>query len=85
MKPKLGTGILSCESNAPILPVLIEGAENVLSPLHPRFHFCKIKLRFGDSIFASRDHHISAKNYAQAMERWEQAILRMQNQKEAAE
>lgn len=78
MKPRLGSGILSCEAAAPILPVLIQGATGVLSPHHPGFRFCKIKLEIGEPIFPPADNAGASKNYQHTLELWTQAILQMQ-------
>jgi 1-acyl-sn-glycerol-3-phosphate acyltransferase len=77
MEPRLGSGILSCEADAPILPVLIHGATGVLSPVHPGFHFYKIKVEIGDPIFPET---ASPENYQLILESWKHAIVQMQTE-----
>lgn len=79
LKPRLGSGILSCEASAPIFPVLIQGATGVLSPQHPAFRFCKIKLEIGEPILPSTDQADPPTNYQRTLELWTQAILQMQD------
>lgn len=79
LKPRLGSGILSCEASAPILPVLIHGATGVFSPHHPGFRFCKIKLEIGEPIFPPTDQADPPTNYQRTLELWTQAILQMQD------
>lgn len=79
MKPRLGSGILACEAAAPILPVLIHGATQVLSPHHPGFRFCKIKLEIGDPILPPAANAAASNNYQLTLELWTQAILQMQH------
>ena len=74
MEPRAGAGILSTDAKVPILPVLIEGSDVLLSPLRPGFRFGKIRMSFGEPIYPK--HH----NHAQVLENWKQSIQRLQQE-----
>ena len=74
MEPRQGAAILSRLANIPIIPVLIEGSENLLSHLRPGFRFCKIRLTFGTPLDPENaDPGILLRN-------WKQAILQLQQE-----
>ncbi|PYV13570.1 MAG: hypothetical protein DMG21_20720 [Acidobacteria bacterium] len=84
MPPRPGAGLLSAETQAPIVPVFIEGGERVTSPRFPGLHFPRIRLVIGDPIAPPRapqptqaETFVRA-DYQAVVERWRDAILRLQ-------
>ena len=74
MEPRQGAAILAKQANIPIIPVLIEGSENLLSHLRPGFRFCKIRLTFGTPIA------MDAPDHAALLQNWKEAILQLQRE-----
>ncbi|MGH9857346.1 MAG: lysophospholipid acyltransferase family protein [Acidobacteriota bacterium] len=74
LEPRDGAAILSKQANIPILPVFIEGSENLLSPVRPGFRFCKIKIAFGDPI------EPAAADPAELLQNWKRAIVQLQQE-----
>ena len=50
MEPKLGVGILACEAQAPIIPILFDGTEAAYSPRQPSFARCRVRVIVGEAI-----------------------------------
>jgi len=50
MSPRIGAGLLSVETGAPIVPVYIDGALTTLSPLYPGLRFPAVTLTVLDPI-----------------------------------
>ena len=73
MNPKPGAGILSCETNTPVVPVYIDGTYKVMSPSNPGFRRTKVRLIFGDSIEPVKDE-----NYQKMVEDWKKAVSILQ-------
>ncbi len=78
MKPRLGVGILSCETKVPIVPVLIEGTVKTLSPQEPRFRFCKVRLVIGNPIEPPMGVTPAMEDYQSMVDRWEEVMLHLQ-------
>ena len=74
MDPKPGAGILSCETNTPIVPVCIEGTYKVMSPSNPGFRRNKIRLIFGDPIEPVKDN-----DYQKMVEDWKETLSILKN------
>jgi 1-acyl-sn-glycerol-3-phosphate acyltransferase len=74
MEPRDGAAILSKQANIPIIPVFIEGSENLLSHLRPGFRFCKIKITFADPI------QPEAADPAELLQNWKRAIVQLQRE-----
>ena len=51
MEPRSGAGILSTQADVPIVPVLIEGSQNLLSRLRPGFRLCRIRVMIGKPLY----------------------------------
>jgi acyl carrier protein len=85
MPPRPGAGILSAETQAPILPVYIEGGARVTSPRFPGLHFPKVRLVIGDPIvppgapFSNSSGTFERADFQAIVERWRDAILRLEN------
>jgi 1-acyl-sn-glycerol-3-phosphate acyltransferase len=79
MPARMGVGILSVEARVPIIPILIEGAANTLSPLHPGFRFAKVNIVVGDPIEPPEEENHSRELYQNACERWKEAVEELEN------
>lgn len=44
MKPRIGAGLLSVETDTPIIPIYIDGASKTLSPINPGLSFPKVSV-----------------------------------------
>jgi long-chain acyl-CoA synthetase len=80
MPARMGVGILSVEAKVPIIPILIEGASNTLSPLHPGFKFAKVNIVVGDPIEPPRQTDHSRVLYHEVCVRWKDAVEKLENQ-----
>ena len=74
--PRLGAGILACELKVPIVPILIEGSIETLSPSKPKFRPCPIRISVGETIYPPESQP-SGKDYQEMMDQWEQTILKL--------
>jgi long-chain acyl-CoA synthetase len=79
MPPRPGAGILSVETGAPIVPILIEGAINTLSHLHPQFKFTGVQIIIGDPIYPARERDNMRERYEYMMDKWKEALLELEN------
>ncbi|MCI0413515.1 1-acyl-sn-glycerol-3-phosphate acyltransferase [bacterium] len=68
MEPRDGAGILSTQTDAPIIPVLIEGSQNLLSRLRPGFRLCSIRATIGKPL------HPQGKECREVLDDWKRAI-----------
>jgi 1-acyl-sn-glycerol-3-phosphate acyltransferase len=80
MAPRPGAGILSAESNTPIVPILIDGAVDTLSHLHPKFSFSKIRIVVGDPIIPPVDSTDSKMLYQGIVDSWRNEIIGLKEQ-----
>jgi long-chain acyl-CoA synthetase len=80
MAARMGVGILSVEAKVPMIPILIEGAANTLSPLHPGFKFAKVSIVVGDPIEPPRQTGHSRELYQEVCARWKDAVEKLENQ-----
>jgi long-chain acyl-CoA synthetase len=81
MQPRPGPGILSVETKSQIVPILIEGAINTLSPLHPEFRFARVSITVGDAIDPPEGDNRSKELYQEMVERWKERLLELQSGK----
>jgi long-chain acyl-CoA synthetase len=86
-RPRPGAGILACELNVPIVPVLIRGTYEILSYTHPGFRFRPIGLTIarpiepppkGDKV------RFDNSDYAAVMADWEQVLRRLRLEDDAS-
>ncbi len=77
-KPRPGIGVLACEAQAPIVPILIEGSGNTLSPPHPEFRLCRVRLTVGDPIAPPSAASFTIEDYQALADRWREDVQRMQ-------
>jgi 1-acyl-sn-glycerol-3-phosphate acyltransferase len=82
MKARPGIGMLACEAQCPIVPILIEGSEKTLSPPHPAFRRCRVRLTVGDPIAPPSGRDFTIDDYQAMADRWREAVLRMQAQQD---
>jgi len=75
MNPRLGAGILSAESNTPIVPILIDGATGTLSHIQPKFRFSKIRVVVGDPIIPPVRGTESKSLYQDVVDSWRTEII----------
>ena len=75
MNPRLGAGILSAESNTPIVPILIDGATGTLSHIQPKFRFSKIRVVVGDPIIPPVSGTESKSLYQDVVDSWRTEII----------
>ncbi len=78
MPPRLGAGILSVEAKAPIVPILIHGAINTHSNLHPEFRFTKVQIIVGDPIYPPEGEK-GKELYQVMVDRWKEAVLELES------
>jgi len=81
MPPRPGAGILSVETKSQIVPILIEGAINTLSPLHPEFRFAKVSITVGDPIEPSTLGNPTKKLYKEMVDKWREKVFELQNRR----
>lgn len=79
MPPRPGAGILSVEGKAPIVPILIDGAINTLSHLHPEFKFTDVHVTVGNPIEPPAAEDNAKSLYQNAVDVWKEAVCRMQD------
>jgi len=79
MPARMGVGILSIEARVPIIPILIEGASDTLSPRHPGFKFAKVSVVIGDPIEPPEEENHPRELYQNACERWKEAVEELEN------
>lgn len=79
MRARPGTGMLACEAQAPVVPILIEGSEATLSPPKPGFHLCRIRVVVGDPIQPPPGGHFTVSDYRAVADRWREAVLRLRD------
>ncbi len=77
MPARPGAGILSVESGAPIVPILIDGAVNTLSHLHPEFKFAKVRIVVGDPIYPTAVGDNRKDGYQLITHKWEKSLIDM--------
>jgi 1-acyl-sn-glycerol-3-phosphate acyltransferase len=78
MPPRPGAGILCVATGAPIVPILIEGAINTLSHLHPEFKFAKVQIIVGNPIYPATTGNNTRDQYEDMMDKWKEAMVELQ-------
>lgn len=74
MNPRIGTGLLSVETDAPIVPIYIDGATQTLSPLHPELRFPKVTLTVMNPIEPASGDKETKELYQQTVDKWMDAM-----------
>ena len=80
MPARPGAGILACENQAPIVPILIEGTDKTLAPHNPGLHFPSVRVTIGDPLYPPRDGPFNQESYQAMVDRWHDAVARMQDE-----
>ncbi len=78
MQPRPGPGILSVETKSQIVPILIQGAIDTLSPIHPEFRFAKVSITVGDPINPPEEGSRSKELYQEMVDKWKESLLELQ-------
>ena len=79
MQPRLGAGILACETQTPIIPMIFDGSEGTLSARHPGLHRCKVRIVVGDPIHPPAPP-CTMDDYRAVMDAWLEAVQEMRRQ-----
>jgi long-chain acyl-CoA synthetase len=80
MPARMGVGVLGVEARAPVVPILIDGASDTLSPLHPGFRFAKVAIIVGDPIEPPGEVDNSRELYQEVCASWKDAVETLENQ-----
>lgn len=78
MKPRIGAGLLSVETGAPIVPIYFEGATATLSPINPGLAFPKISLTVMDLIEPSEGGAEPREEYQRTVDKWYEAMVNIE-------
>lgn len=81
LRPKPGVGILACEAQAPIVPIVFQGSGGTCSPRQPGLRFPKIRVLVGEPIPPppAKDVYTRA-DYQAVADRWREAVVRLQRE-----
>ncbi|MEZ6185358.1 MAG: 1-acyl-sn-glycerol-3-phosphate acyltransferase [Planctomycetota bacterium] len=74
MPPRPGVGILSCEAQVPIVPVLFQGSHRLLSPLSPGVRLTPIRAIVGDPIQPPAPRRFARVDYEAVAQDWLRAV-----------
>lgn len=70
-----GVGLLACEAQVPVVPVLYEGSGAVCSPRHPGFGRAKITITVGEPFAPPPREGAARAEWQRVAERWREEIL----------
>ena len=70
MKPRIGAGLLSVETDTPIIPIYIDGATKTLSPINPGLSFPKVRVTVMDPIEPARGEKEARELYQDTVDEW---------------
>ncbi|MCA8924753.1 MAG: 1-acyl-sn-glycerol-3-phosphate acyltransferase [Planctomycetes bacterium] len=85
MRPRPGVGVLACEAQVPIVPVLFQGSHRLLSPSSPGVRPAKIRAIVGDPIHPPAPRTFERVDYEGLANEWYEAVLRLQREHPWAE
>lgn len=74
MKPRIGAGVLSVETDTPIVPIYIEGATKTLSPINPGLSFPKVGVAVMDAIDPVKGEKEARELYQDTVDKWFEAM-----------
>ena len=77
-----GVGLLACEAQVPIVPVLYEGSGVVCSPRHPGFGRAKITITVGEPFDPPPREGAKRTEWQGVAERWREEILALRAERE---
>ncbi|MEQ9617815.1 MAG: AMP-binding protein [Deltaproteobacteria bacterium] len=78
MEPRIGTGLLSVETNTPIIPIYIDGATKTLSPVNPDLNFPKVTLTVMDPIEPAVGKKDAKDLYQETVNKWMEEMKRIE-------
>lgn len=78
MDPRPGVGMLACETQSPVLPVLIEGATETLSTLKPGLRRCRVQMKVGALIDPPCKSQCAQEDYDKVAQDWLERIKQLQ-------
>ena len=78
MKPRIGAGLLSVETDTPIIPIYIDGAIKTLSPMNPGLSFPTVSLTVMDAIDPVKGDKEVRDLYQDTVNKWLEAIEKME-------
>ena len=79
MPPRPGVGILACEAQVPLVPVVFQGSGRTVSPRHPGLRPTKIRVLVGEPLPPPPPQAVFTRaDYLAVAERWRAAVLRLE-------
>lgn len=72
-----GVGLLACEAQVPVVPVLYEGSWRTCSPRHPGLHRTKITITIGEPFSPPPREGVGRAQWQGVADQWREAILAM--------
>jgi 1-acyl-sn-glycerol-3-phosphate acyltransferase len=82
MNARPGVGLLSCEAQVPVVPVLYHGSGGTCSPLNPGLHAPKIKIVVGEPIPPipppEGGKAFTRSHWQEMADRWREAVVGLQ-------
>ena len=81
MKPRIGAGLLSVETDTPITPIYIDGATNTLSPINPGLSFPKVGVTVMDPIEPAKGEREARDLYEETVNIWFEGMQKMERNK----
>lgn len=82
MKPRVGTGLLSVETDTPIIPIYIDGATKTLSPINPGLSFPNVSVTVMDPIEPAKGEKEARDLYQDTVNIWLEDMQKMESNKE---
>ena len=73
-----GVGLLACEAQVPVVPVLYDGSRGAYSPLSPGFGLPKIRVVVGEPIQPPSETDFTKADYQAMANRWREAALELE-------
>lgn len=81
MKPRIGAGFLSVETDTPIVPIYIDGATKTLSPISPGLSFPKVSITVMDPIEPAQGEKEARDLYQETVNIWLEAMNEIERNK----
>ncbi len=78
MNARPGVGMLSCEAQVPVVPVLYQGSGGTYSPRNPGFHLPKMRIVVGEPIQPPAKKAFGRADYRAMADRWREAVLALE-------
>jgi long-chain acyl-CoA synthetase len=81
MKPRIGAGLLSVETDTPIVPIYIDGATETLSPINPSLRFPKVSVTVMHPIEPANGEKDSRELFEETVKIWFEKMQKMELKK----